>query len=133
MDRALDELITKYVNVAAELFPRVAEHIGASIPITNMEWACLGVPQQGNTPDGVRYFKHGYGVVMTDGTHKIDLDLGDTGQIDGFDAWRLFSFARKNDIETSFRSHEEIESAMQDAVEAGELTYSGYLLYYRKL
>lgn len=132
MDRALDDLITKYVDVAAQLFPRVAEHLGALIPITNTEWACLGVPQRGSTPDGIDYFKHGYGVAMADGKHKIDLDLGENGEINGFDAWRLFDFAQGSKIQTSFGSHEEVESVIQEAERSGELTYSGYILYYRK-
>ena len=131
MNSDLDELITKYVDVAAELFPRVAEHLGASIPISNMEWACLGVPQRGSTPDGVKYFKHGYGVAMTDGRRKIDIDLGEEGEINGFDAWRLFDFAEGNEFPTSFASHKEIETAIKDAVDSGELTYSGHILYYR--
>ncbi|MEO1020009.1 MAG: hypothetical protein AAFY56_20315, partial [Pseudomonadota bacterium] len=77
MNSDLDDLITKYVDVAAELFPSVAEHLGASTPISNMDWASLGVPQRGSTPDGIDYFKHGYGVAMTDGRRKIDLDLGE--------------------------------------------------------
>ena len=69
---------------------------------------------------------------MADGKYKIDLDLGENGEIDGFDAWRLFGFAQDSKIETSFGTHKEVESAMQEAVEYGELTYSGYILYYRK-
>ncbi|MFK8052408.1 MAG: hypothetical protein AB8F65_05500 [Woeseiaceae bacterium] len=102
MNRNLDELITEYVDLATEMFPRVAEHLGASTTISNIEWACLGVPQRGNTPDGINYFNHGYGVAMTDGKRKIDLDLGDKGEINGFDAWRLFDFAESNKISTTF-------------------------------
>lgn len=131
MNSDLDELITKYVEVAAELFPRVAEHLGASPPVSNIEWACLGVPQRGRTPDGINYFKHGFGVAMTDGKRKIDLDLGENGEINGFDAWRLFDFAEGNKISTSFGSLEDIETAIDEAVASGELTYSGYTLYYR--
>ena len=131
MNNVLDELITKYVDVAAALFPRVAEHLGAPTPISNLEWAGLGVPQRGSTPDGINYFKHGYGVAMTDGKRKIDLDLGDKGEINGFDAWRLFDFAEGNEIPTPFSSHKEIEIALQEAVDSGELTYSGNILYYR--
>lgn len=132
MDKALDQLITKYVDVAAELFPRVAKHLGASIPITNTEWACLGVAQRGSTPDGIDYFKHGYGVAMKDGKHKIDIDLGENGEMNGFDAWRLFDFAQGSKIQTPFGSDKEIESAVKEAEKSGELVYSGYILYYRK-
>lgn len=132
MDRELDELITRYVDVAAELFPRVAKHLGVSIPIANREWADLRIEQRGSTTDGIDYFKHGYGVAMTDGNHKIDLDLNLTGQIDGFDAWRLFEFARSNKLHTSFNSHYEIESALQVALKSDELEYPQDKLYRRK-
>ena len=131
MDRALDELIARYVDVAADLFPRVAEHLGVSIPVSNMEWTCLDLPQRGSTPDGIDYFKHGYGVAMSNGDYKIDLDLGDKGEINGFDAWRLFDFAKGSKIQTPFGSHKEIETAIKQAVDSGELKYSGYFLYYR--
>lgn len=131
MNRDLNELITRYVDVAAELFSSVAEHLGTTPPIPNMEWASLDVPQRGSTPDGINYFKHGYGVTMTDGKRKIDLDLGENGEINGFDAWRLYDFAERNNIPTSFGSHTELETAIQEAVDSGELTYSGYILYYR--
>lgn len=131
MNRDLDELIAKYVDVAAEMFPGVAKHLGASPPISNTEWACLDVPQSGVTFDGTQYFKHGYGIVMKDGNREIDLDLGEKGEINGFDAWRLFDFAERNKIATPFGSHKEIETAMQEAVDSGELAYSGYILYYR--
>jgi len=132
MDKALDELITQYVDAAARVFPRVAEHLGVPVSITNVEWASLDVPQHGSTADGIDYFKHGYGVAISDGKHKIDVDLGENGEINGFDAWRLFKFAQDNGIQTPFGSLAEIDSAIQEAVDSNELTYSGYLLYYRK-
>ena len=132
MDKALDDLISDYVDVASRLLPRVAKHLGVSLPITSIEWACLGVPQHGRTPDGVDYFKHGYGVAMKDVRHSIDLDLGENGEINGFDAWRLFDFAQGSDIQTPFGSHQEIETAIKEAERSGELAYSGYILYYRK-
>jgi hypothetical protein len=131
MDRALSQLISQYVGVAADLFPKVAAHVGADLPISNEDWACLDVDQRGETADGVKYFKHGYGVAMTDGSRHIDLDLGDEGQIDGFDAWRLFDFAEKNDIEIPFGSHECLDGVLETAAGAGELHFSGYILYYR--
>ena len=132
MDKALDELITQYIDTVAQVFPRVAEHLGIRVPITNAEWACLDVPQRGSTADGIEYFKHGYGVAISDGDYKIDVDLGENGEINGFDAWRLFKFAQDNEIQSPFGSIKEIESAIQEAVDSNELAYSGYLLYYRK-
>jgi len=130
MDKALADLISAYVETAASLFPRVARHLGTSLPISNIDWASLDVPQKGETPDGVRYFKHGYGVSMYDGRRTINMDVGDNGEIDGFDPGRLFDFAKENGLDTQFRSHLDIESVIKKATEAGELKYSGYILYF---
>ena len=129
MKKELDDLITNYVDVAAHLFPRVAKHLGVSIPIKNIEWALTSVPQRGNTPDGIDFSKHGYGVIMADGTRCVDLDLGEKGEINGFDSWRLFHFAERNKIEIPYSSHAEIDAALREAVSSGELSRRGRLFF----
>jgi hypothetical protein len=131
MDETLDKLITAYTRAATCLFPKVADHLAVSLPITNIEWACLGVPLIGQTADGIKYRKHGYGVDMDNGTCQIDIDLGDQGQFDGFDAWRLFAFAEENGIATTFNSYKDIAVALDHAMESGKLNYSEHGLYYR--
>ena len=131
MDKPLDDLISAFTETAASLFPRVARHLGASQPISNIEWACLEVPQKGETSDGVKYFKHGYGVSMYDGHRTINMDVGNNGEIDGIDPGRLFDFAKENGIATPFRNYSDIEPAIKQATEAGELKYSGDILYFR--
>ena len=81
MDKPLDDLISAFTETAASLFPRVARHLGASQPISNIEWACLEVPQKGETSDGVKYFKHGYGVSMYDGHRTINMDVVTTARL----------------------------------------------------
>ncbi|BDM81436.1 DUF6896 domain-containing protein [Acaryochloris marina] len=131
MDKALDELILSYVKCAESLFCRVASHLQLSLPISNRDWACLGIAQRGETEDGVKYFKHGYGVAMDDGSHYADLDLGDAGQTNGFDAWRLFDYAEQNKVDTPYKSVEEVEQAIKRAFQKDEIRFSGYILYYR--
>jgi hypothetical protein len=48
----------------------------------------------------------------------------------GFETTPLSNFARKRLPEFGFQSEEEIESAVKAATHAGELRYSGYILYY---
>ena len=131
MDIALKELISVYVETAKTLFPRVAAYVGVSPPISNIEWASLDIPQRGETDDGIRYFKHGYGVKMNDGSRRIDIDLGAAGEMDGFDAWRLFDFATQNKIDTPYSGYKDVEKAIETAVQEGELEFSGYILFYR--
>ncbi|MFK7845348.1 MAG: hypothetical protein AB8G77_08610 [Rhodothermales bacterium] len=131
MDTALQELVSAYVETAKTLFPRVAAYVGVSLPISNIEWASFDIPQSGETDDGIVYFKHGFGVGMNDGSRRIDIDLGAAGEMDGFDAWRLFDFAKQNKIDTPYSDYKDVEKAIETALQAGELEFSGYILFYR--
>jgi hypothetical protein len=130
MDTALKELISRYVTLARNLFPEVADYIGVELPISNIDWTCLSIEQRGETLGGVRYFKHGYGIAMNDGSQSIDLDIGPEGEFDGFDAWRLYQFAESNDIVIPYSDHKSLETAMTRAVNAGELQYMAGGLYF---
>ena len=130
MEIALRDLISAYVETAEELFPRVAAHLGASLPISNVDWVCLRVEQIGETEDGIKYFEHGFGVNMDDGTRRIEFDLGTGGEMNGFDAWRLFYFAEVNGIKTRFRNAAEVQAAMDCAEKAGRLVHEKHKLYY---
>lgn len=68
---------------------------------------------------------------MDDGSHYADLDLGDAGQTNGFDAWRLFDYAEQNKVDTPYKSVEEVEQAIKRAFQKDEIRFSGYILYYR--
>jgi hypothetical protein len=63
-------------------------------------------------------------------TWGVDFDFGDEGQIDGFDAGRLCLFARKRLPDYGFDSEEDIWLAVKEAADAGELRFSGNILYY---
>ena len=130
MNTELLNIINKYQSAIEVLFPKVAKHLNVELPISNNNWAGLTLEQRGVTPCGIKYFKHGYGISMNDGNMSADFDLGDKGQINGFDAWRLADFVIKNNIKTSLSNGKVIETAIADAVKTGDVTFSGYLLYY---
>ena len=130
MNPDLEEVITSYQSEIANLFPKVANFLGVKIPITNKQWTGIDVEQRGVTDDGIKYFIHGYGIAMNDGNTIVDFDLGDKGQIDGFDSWRLWGFIEKNNIETSIKSESELKDLINEAEKNKELSYSGYILYY---
>src|SRR5262249_28130399 len=81
-------------------------------------------------PNGFDAYKHGFGCSVDGPEWGVDFDFGASGQIDGFDAWRLYDFARQRLSEYGFSSEKEIESAVRSAADAGDLEFSGYILYY---
>ena len=130
MDIELTRIISLYQDSVAELFPRLAQHLSVKLPIRNIDWTAIGGEQRGETSCGIKYFIHGYGVAMQCGTIDVDFDLGDKGQIDGIDPWKLWSFVEDSSISTSYTSAKEVETAVKSAVENGEMIYPGYMLYY---
>jgi len=129
MDENLSKLIRDYQRRVSEAVGML-EANGISRPSSNIQWATNGVKGRGLLPDGFTYYKHGYACAVDGPAWSVDFDFGDAGQIDGFDAWRLFDFARKRLGEYGFESEEEIKSAVELAATAGELVYSGNILYY---
>ena len=129
MQEQLTNLIDDYVAAAKRLFPRVASHLNIQLPISNIEWSLSSVEEVGETPNGIKYWKHGFGLKMSDSRTIIDLDLGPRGEYDGFDAMRLSYFVNANNIQTSYKTHDEIEVALQEALKAKELTASWDLYF----
>lgn len=130
MKTELRDLIEAYRSKAAELVPRLAKALGIKLPVTNSEWAGLDIPYRGKTAVGLEYFKHGYGVAIRYDGGSIDVDFGDEGEYDGFDAWRLFRFAEESKFRTPYVAHSQVEADMKEAEATGELRFSGYILYY---
>jgi len=130
MNEDLHNLIVQYQRAVEELFPRVASHLKVQLPVSNVEWTLIRPERRGETPDGIKYFMHGYGIAMDDGNLKVDFDLGENGQINGFDAERLAKFVEKNEIKTPLKNRNAIAAAITEAESTGELSYSGYILYY---
>ena len=65
------------------------------------------------------YFKHGIGCAVGGPPWRVDFDFGERGQIDGFNTHRLYKFAERRLAEYGFASADEIESAVEDAHNAG--------------
>jgi hypothetical protein len=63
-------------------------------------------------------------------TGAVDFDFGDSGEIDGFDLWRLTKFTRDHLPCFGFESAEQIEQSFNDALACGDLEQSrGGLCY----
>ncbi len=132
MNEELRTLIIQYQKTVEKLFPRVAEYLDVKLPISNNDWTCINADQRGETTCGIKYFIHGYGIAMNDGNTKIDFDLGEKGQLKGFNAWRLEGFVEDNNIETTLDNGKAIEQAIKEAESNGDVIFSGYILYYLK-
>jgi hypothetical protein len=56
--------------------------------------------------------------------------LASNGEYDGFDPWRLRSYAEGRLVEFGFSSEQEIDDLFEAAVLSGALGYSGRTLYF---
>lgn len=129
MNNQLAILIRDYqASVAAAV--EMMQRSGIPRPPTNTDWVVTDIPQRGELEGGVRYFKHGYGCAVSLPTGTVDFDFGDHGEIGGFDAWRLVSFAGDKLSEYGFADEDAVTECFKSEVAAGSLVYSGYILYY---
>ncbi|MDY0835529.1 DUF6896 domain-containing protein [Pseudomonas sp. SED1] len=129
MNNQLAMLISDYqASIAAAV--DMMQRSGIPRPPTNTDWVVTDIPQRGELEGGVRYFKHGYGCAVSLPTGTVDFDFGDRGEIDGFDAWRLASFAGDKLSDYGFADEDAITECFKAEVAAGSLVYSGYILYY---
>lgn len=103
---------------------------GIPRPESAHDWSRTKIPKGTWLGEGVTHFKHGYGIAVRDAKGGIDFDFGTHGETDGFDAWRLQQFAASQLERFGYASEEDIKADFDEAVAAGELVYSGYILYY---
>jgi hypothetical protein len=129
MDQRLRQLIADYQQTVANKFEQIRSELGIPAPSTNMDWAANGL-RYGVLSDGTQYFKHGYGCAVKYRGGSVDFDFGERGEISGFCASRLWAYARAKGSDYSFATESEVESKITEAASAGELKFSGYILYY---
>jgi len=103
---------------------------GIRMPSSNLQWAENDIPQEGLLDGGIEYLKHGFGctVYLPDG--DVDFDFGMRGEIDGFDAWRLFIFAGENLSKYGFESQDDLDECINAALSEGHLVCSRDSLLY---
>ncbi|MDQ2150960.1 hypothetical protein RBI22_19865 [Alcaligenaceae bacterium C4P045] len=102
------------------------------MPRSGNDWAGMDIPHSGILHNGTKYFKHGFGCTVLLPVGAIDFDFGRHGEINGFDWWRLTSFA-KLDLECyGFETHELINELFDDAVKNGEIVCSEPTVCYLK-
>lgn len=129
MTHQLTHLICDYqasVRTAVELMQRS----GIPLPTSGIDWLETDIPGRGKLDGGIRYFKHGYGCAVSLSTGKVDFDFGEQGEIGGFDAWRLASFAGSRLADYGFDTVDALKEIFNAAVMAGWLISPGNSLYY---
>jgi len=71
---------------------------------------------------GVEFAFHGVGCRGTVAGIEVDFDFGPDGRTDGFDAWRLWDFARQSPEKyPRFQRREDLEVALHALAAAGEI------------
>ena len=130
MDPRLQLLIDDY-KAAVERAVESLEATGIPRPASTTEWVGYDVPGRGELNGGGKYFIHGFGCAVRLPDLFVDFDFGDDGQIDGFDWYRLSTFAGSRlltcyDIEDEASLRSLFDAASRD----GELLHSGYILWY---
>lgn len=129
MDKNLERLITEFqsrVRDAVALMYRS----GMTMPNSSFAWLRADIPPTGILDGGIEYFKHGAGCEVRLKTGAVDFDFGESGEIDGFDLWRLTKFTRGRLPFFSFDNAEQIEQSFNAAVACSDLDPSRGGLYY---
>lgn len=129
MDSRLAHLIKDYQSAVAYSIDILEAH-GIPRPTSTLDWVASDIPVSAELPDGTCYSKHGFGCAVKTDRFVVDFDFGEQGQIDGFDLWRLNKFARGRLGNYEISSEQELETLFDTVCKSGELTYSGYILWY---
>ncbi|GAB2843249.1 hypothetical protein GCM10027277_08300 [Pseudoduganella ginsengisoli] len=129
MNPRLARLIADYQTTVFEAVALLKKS-GIPLPSSNTEWTGIDIPARGTLESGVPYFKHGYGCAVRLPAGSVDFDFGANGEIDGFDSWRLVSFAGDKLSEYGFANDAAMQACFKNEIAAGTLIFSGYILYY---
>lgn len=129
MNSGLARLIADYQTSVSDAVTLLKKS-GIPLPTSNTEWTGVDIPSRGVLDGGVPYFKHGYGCAVHLPDGAVDCDFGPNGEIDGFDSWRLLSYAGTKLSEYGFDDDAALKASFKLEVETGSLVYSGYILYY---
>ena len=124
MRQNLRDLINLYIAKANELFNLLLNDLKLESPKSNLEWTIQKMPNRGVISKNVEYYRHGYGCWFKYNQGEIDFDLDKKGEINGFNAYWLFEFAKTNNIEIPYQSAREIQYELDQALSSQEIIKS---------
>lgn len=133
MNDDLKFLIDQFNQAQIEAVEILESHFCCPRPKSIMDYTgrCVQIIRERNYEAGrFKIRPHGYGMAINTGSFKIDFDFGKNGEINAFDPWRLHEFARVNKIKTNLKSLNEVETAINDAIEKNEIYKSSYINHY---
>lgn len=79
------------------------------------------IPKSG-VISGIEFSFHGVGCLGTVDGVEVDFDFGPNGRSDGFDAWRLWNFAKqKPTTYPQFQQREDVETALEMLAHSGDI------------
>lgn len=129
------ELIHGYTTMTMAAAAQLRRELGVADLL--QAWQQRQVPQRGSLSDGSVYQFHGIGCVLERADDfYLDFEFGPGGRTDGFDAWRLWRFAKQFPTKyPDFQQRDQVEKALQALADEGVLCPSGTerdtLLYLR--
>jgi hypothetical protein len=130
MDARLRSLITDYRAAVGRAILELRRG-RIAMPISNVGWAIAKIPAEGTLPSGATYEKHGYGCKVSMAEGVVDFDFGDNGEINGFDAWRLWRYAEPRADKYGVTTHMTIREELQTLHALGQLVRESHgSLYY---
>lgn len=129
MDSRLDGLIERFRR-AQDAAVALLSTMRVPRPASPFDWLaiCRAHGVSGFEANGVKLIPHGVGIVVRQGKSSVDFDWGPNGEPDGFDAWRLFNFARCNRLAAEYACTD-VKRWLTEAHESGELEKIGSLYF----
>ena len=129
MNQKIAELILDYQTKVHEALV-LMQRSGIRMPNSSLRWIEADIPQKGLLDGGIEYLKHGAGCTVYFPDGKVDFDFGFHGEANGFDAWRLYIYARDNSCSYGFESYEDLVERLEAEVSEGHLVCSDDSLLY---
>jgi hypothetical protein len=119
MTPELQNLIVAYQRAVASAV-KLLQDAGVALPASAQEWSTSG-PRNGRLGLDARFQKHGFGCKVHVGDAVTDFDFGPNGEIDAFDAWRLFRFAGDHGWVLPYSTHRELDVLLLELEKDGKL------------
>ena len=131
MLRELEDMIERFRFAQDNAAKLLFQEIALPIPASNRDWVTYSI-ESGLTSkrqlSGFPIRVHGFGIEISLAEYTIDFDFGDAGELDGFDAWRLWNFYEENQI-PQFADQLQIAAMLKTAHDQARLIKDFHLYY----
>ncbi len=121
---ALQGLIREYLAAVAEAVAILRGEMGRTDLLPAV--GSMQIPRRGPLHSGGIYEFHGVGCRVSRSEASVDFDFGPNGRTDGFDAWRLSSYARETGKYPEFHSEAVTDAALAELDRAGLVFRPGW-------